>query len=292
MAAYNENFGDSSDDESVDLEQLIRHDCDFAPSGVENVPGIFGKGDRRFDPLLLLEENDDLDQYEFMSFLKLVKKGEAVEEMNVAEPVQAGRSYYKADRYVPKGEGPFDGVEYEERRQRQIETGALQDPMSRAVARWDCYVRGENGELVEIDPRTGQMRTPEEGGGVRGREDFGGEKVTLPLGIIYGALDGKLFLKIARDVVAYEGKRGIAVREVVVRRRSDRKYMCICDIFLSQWCDMLIYVFLLFIFPFPFTGGEDGKVPVDAAHFVPSVSWGFHGESHEERQPRLLSGLP
>ena len=226
MAAYNENFGDSSDDESVDLEQLIRHDCDFAPSGVENVPGIFGKGDRRFDPLLLLEENDDLDQYEFMSFLKLVKKGEAVEEMNVAEPVQAGRSYYKADRYVPKGEGPFDGVEYEERRQRQIETGALQDPMSRAVARWDCYVKGENGELVEIDPRTGQMRTPEEGGRVRGREDFGGEQVKLPLGIKYGPLDARLFLKTAKDVVAYEGARGIAVQEVEVRNRSDKKNVC------------------------------------------------------------------
>ena len=75
MAAYNENFGDSSsDDGSVDLEQLILHDVDFAPSGVENVPGIFGKGDRRFDPLLLLEANEDLDQYHYMSEFKLVKE--------------------------------------------------------------------------------------------------------------------------------------------------------------------------------------------------------------------------
>ena len=224
MAAYNENFGDSSSDHgSVDLEQLILHDVDFAPSEVENVPGIFGKGDRRFDPLLLLEANEDLDQYHYMSEFKMVKEGGAVEEMNVGEPIQAGRTYYLADRFVPNGEGLFVGLDYEERRQQQIETGVLQDPTSRAFARWKCFVKGEDREWVEVDPRTGQMRSPEEDGRVRGREEFGGEKVKLPLGIIYGALDAKLFLKTARDVVAYEGKRGIAVQEVVVRKRSDRK---------------------------------------------------------------------
>ena len=140
-----------------------------------------------------MEASDDLDVYYCQSKWKMVKVGGAVEEMNMGVSIMCGRSQYLANRFVLKGEEMFVGLNYEERRQQEIETGMLQDPTSRAFARWKFFVKGEDGEWVEVDPRTGQMRSPEEDGRVRGREEFGGEKVKLPLGIFYGALDAKLF---------------------------------------------------------------------------------------------------
>ena len=120
-----------------------------------------------------------------------------------------------ADWFVPKGGGMCVALNYEERRQLENETSMRQDSTSRAFARWKCFVQGEDREWVEVDPRTGQMRYPEEGR-VRGREEFGGAQVKGPLGIKFGALDIRIFLKTAKDVVAYEGVRGIAVKEVGV----------------------------------------------------------------------------
>ena len=114
--------------------------------------------------------------------------------------------------------------------------------MSKAIARWKCFVKAsEGGEWIEIDPRTGQTRTPEDGR-VRVRGEFEGPKVTFPLGIEFGDLDTRLFFKTAKDIVAYESARGIAVKEVEVRNI----YAHICVV-------LLIYcLFILFVFIFGF----------------------------------------
>ena len=67
--------------------------------------------------------------------------------------------------------------------------------------------------------------------------EFEGPKVTFPLGIQYGNLDTRLFFKTAKDIVAYESARGIAVKEVEVSRNICTHLRCV---FIYKLC---VYTF-------------------------------------------------